>query len=281
MNSKKIKVLSISVFVVLIIIIGYSSVYGRLLPYSPVIVGFEQKIYKKATVYYHKGYSLPTLEGIDELIDENEKTHRLKYKRKVDIILCESDQEKKRITGSLTRAQAFPFLGRIVVSRKVQDEAIANEKPFRVYLQHELSHSLTQQNLSLFRTLTFPAWLNEGIAVYSANQFGKAGYFTQREVAEHLSQDVFFHPYWWPQPLQQTPIESKEFKLKNKYYFIYSEFGCIVDDLINTYGRDRFIFYYHQLLKNKNNEEAFLDVFGISFFDYLNEFKTRMVSKLS
>ena len=281
MKLKKIKILSIGVFVVLIIVIGHSAVYGRLVPYSPVIVGFEQKIYKKVTVYYHKGYSLPTLEGIDELIDENEKTHRLKYKRKVDIILCESDQEKKRITGSLTRAQAFPFLGRIVFSRKVQDEAIANEKPFRVYLQHELSHSLTQQNLSLFGTLTFPTWLNEGIAVYSADQFGKAGYFTQREVSENLSQDVFFHPYWWPQPLQQTPIESKEFKLKNKYYFIYSEFGCIVDDLINTYGRDRFIVYYHQLLKNKNNEEVFLDVFGISFFDYLNEFKTRMVSKLS
>ena len=114
MNSRKIKILSISVFVVLIIIIGHSAVYGRLVPYSPVIVGFEQKIYKKATIYYHKGYSLPSLEEVDELIDENEKIHRLEYKRKVDIILCESDQEKKRITGSLTRAQSFPFLGRIV-----------------------------------------------------------------------------------------------------------------------------------------------------------------------
>lgn len=281
MNAKKIKILSISVFVVLIVITGYSTVYGRLVPYSPVIVGFEQKIYKRATVYYHKGYNLPSLEDVDELIDENEKIHRLKYKRKVDIILCESDQEKKRITGSLTRAQSFPFFGRIVFSRKVQDEATANERRFGMYLQHELSHSLTQQNLSLFGTFTFPAWLNEGIAVYSSDQFGKAGYFTQREVSEHLSKDVFFHPYWWPQPLQQVPIESKEFKLKNKYYFIYSEFGCIVDDLINTYGHDRFIVYYHQLLENKDSEDVFLDVFGISFFDYLNEFKTRMVSKLS
>ncbi len=150
-----------------------------------------------------------------------------------------------------------------------------------MYLQHELSHSLTQQNLSLIRTITFPSWLNEGIAVYSANQFGKAGYFTKREVSKHLSQGFFFHPYWWPQPLQQVPIESKKFKLKNKYYFIYSEYGSIVDDLIIKYGRDCFIVYYHQLLKHKENDEVFQNVFGISFSDYLYEFKKRMVSKLS
>ncbi|MCP4109573.1 MAG: hypothetical protein GY749_29305 [Desulfobacteraceae bacterium] len=127
-----------------------------------------------------------------------------------------------------------------------------------------------------------PGWLNEGLAVYSANQFGKGGYFSQQEVSEHLAQDIFFHPYWWANPLQQEPVESKEFKLKkNKYLFIYSEFGCIAYDLINTYGRSLFIVYYHQLLKNKEDEEVFQNVFGISFADYLNDFKKRMVSKIS
>nr|WP_319396599.1 hypothetical protein [uncultured Desulfobacter sp.] len=277
----KIKIIGTIISLVCLILVGYSTAYGILLPYSPVIVGFEKKTYKMATIYYHKGYNLPPLEEIDTLIEENESTHDLKYKRNVDIILCESDREKKRITGSLTRAQSFFLFGRVVVSRKLQDEAVAHEKPFGMYLQHELSHSLTHQNLSLLRTFTFPAWLDEGLAVYSSDQFGKAGYFNQQEVSAYLSKGFFYHPNWWPQPLHKAPIESKEFELKNKYYFIYSEYGCIVSDLINTYGRNRFIDYYHHLLKNKENEKIFQSSFGISFYDYLDEFKKRMISKSS
>ena len=281
MNLKKIKILGIAIFIVCLTVVGYSAAYGRLMPYSPIIIGFEKKTYNKATVYYHKGYKLPSLDEIDVLIEENETFHELKYTGNVDVILCESDQEKKRITGSLTRAQSFFIYGRVVVSRRLQDEAIAHEKPFGMYLKHELSHSLTHQNLSFTRTFTFPAWLDEGLAVYSSDQFGKAGYFSQQEVSEHLSQGFFYHPSWWPQPLQKAPIESREFKLKNKFYFIYSEYGCIVDDLINTYGRNRFIDYYHQLLKNDENEKVFQNVFGISFSDYVKKFKKRMVSKIS
>jgi hypothetical protein len=259
----------------------YSAAYGRLLPYSPIIVGFEKKTYKMATVYYHKGYNLPSLEELGNFIEKNENIHGLKYKRNVDVILCESDREKKRITGSLSRAQSFFIFGRIVVSRRLQDEAVAHEKPFGMYLQHELSHSLTHQNMSLFSIFTFPAWLDEGLAVYSSNQFGKAGYFTQKEVSEQILKGVFYPPNWWPQPFQKASNESKDFKLDNKYYFIYSEYGCIVGDLINTYGRNRFIGYYHQLLQNKENKKVFQSVFGISFSDYLDEFKRRMISKSS
>jgi hypothetical protein len=194
----KFKILSTMIFVVCLTLIGYSAAFGRLLPYSPIIVGFEKKTYKMATVYYHKGYNLPPLEEIDTFFEKNVNIHGLKYKRNVDVILCESDREKIRITGSLARAHSFFIFGRVVVSRRLQDEAVAHEKPFGMYLQHELSHSLTQQNLSLLRTFTFPAWLNEGLAVYSSDQFGKAGYFTRKEVSEHLSQEIFYHPSWWP-----------------------------------------------------------------------------------
>jgi hypothetical protein len=277
----KIKMLGIVIFVFCLILVVYSAAYGRLLPYSPIIVGFEKKTYKMATVYYHKGYNLPPLEELGSFIEKNENIHGLKYKRNVDVILCESDREKKRITGSLSRAQSFFIFGRVVVSRRLQDEAVAHEKPFGMYLQHELSHSLTHQNMSLLSVFTFPAWLDEGLAVYSSNQFGKAGYFTQKEVSEHISKGVFYPPNWWPQPFQKASIESKDFKLDNKYYFIYSEYGCIVGDLINTYGRNRFIGYYHQLLKNKENKKVFQSAFGISFSDYLDEFKRRMISKSS
>ena len=162
MNLKKIKILGIAIFIVCLTVVGYSAAYGRLMPYSPIIIGFEKKTYNKATVYYHKGYKLPSLDEIDVLIEENETFHELKYTRNVDVILCESDQEKKRITGSLTRAQSFFIYGRVVVSRRLQDEAISHEKPFGMYLKHELSHSLTHQNLSFMRTFTFPAWLDEG-----------------------------------------------------------------------------------------------------------------------
>ncbi len=279
---KKKKIIAIAFLISILIFVAFSFAYGRLLPFSPVIFGFEHKSYEKVGVYYHKGDNSPLMDGIDKFLSPIEKIHNLKFQKKVDILLCKSDTEKKRLTGSLTRAQTFPLKGRIIISKRLQKEALKGIKPFDVYLKHELSHSLTEQNMSFSRSLTFPGWFNEGLAVYSANQFGKGGYFGKREVSEHIAQGIFFHPHWWVHPLQQEPIESKEFKLKKgKYPFIYSEFGCIVDDLINTYGRSLFIVYYHQLLKNKENDQLFKKIFGISFSVYLDDFKKRMVSKIS
>ena len=141
-----------------------------------------------------------------------------------------------------------------------------------------MSHSLLEQNLTLYRFLRFfPAWLNEGVAVYAADQFGKGGYPGRNEVIGYLRQGYFYRPEWFVGPLRRTPKEGTEFPMENKLYFAYSEFGLIVGDLINTYGQNKFQSYLHTLLKTGSHDEVFRQSFGIPFDEYLGAFKARMI----
>jgi hypothetical protein len=259
-------------------VIVYSALYGRLVPYGPVIIGFEKLTYPNINLYYHHGRKPVSLEGVDGYLERLMKIQGLRLKRKVDVILCGSAGEKKRFLGSLTRAQTGLIFGRIFISKQLQDEAANGVRPFDVYLQHELSHALLHQNQTFKGMLNFPYWLDEGLAVYCSDQFGKAGYYTQSQVSDTIAKGYFFQPGWWAKPWDHETKESKTFPLKEKYLFVYSEFGCIVDDLIKNYGQDRFLDYYHRLLRGDDEKKVFESVYGKSFEDYLSDFKIRMTA---
>ena len=57
--------------------------------------------------------------------------------------------------------------------------------------------------------------------------------------------------------------------------FVYSEFGCIVDDLIATYGKQKFMRYTKNLCSAFDHERVFLEVYGIDFDDFLLDFRKR------
>jgi len=81
------------------------------------------------------------------------------------------------------------------------------------------------------------------------------------------------------QPWKRSSQELREFPLDNKYHFIYSQFGCMVENLIQIYGRERFVAYYQRLLKEGNRQNVFQSACGISFTDYLSDFKNRAREK--
>jgi hypothetical protein len=62
----------------------------------------------------------------------------------------------------------------------------------------------------------------------------------------------------------------------NKYRFIYSEFGCIVDDLINTFGREKFLKFFKQSLQSDDFYVLFKQTYKKDFSEYLEEFKTKI-----
>jgi hypothetical protein len=73
---------------ILLIMAIYSFAWGSLSPISPIVIGFDQKIFDRATVYCHKHTDIAKFNIIDNLIKETENFHQLKFKKKVDIIIC-------------------------------------------------------------------------------------------------------------------------------------------------------------------------------------------------
>lgn len=252
----------------------YFFLWGRLFPFSPVILGFEREEFDKAVIYYREGTDISNYSVIDSLIDKVEDFHQLRFKKKVGIFIFNSDAEYTRRTGMRTRFVTFPVHGRIFVSGKAKAEFEEGKIHMSVYLKHELSHSLLFQNMTLYHVLHYPGWLAEGIAVYSANQMGVDGYFTKEETFETIRDGYFFHPDDWGTLLRRKE-GLEDFSLPDKYRFIYSEFACIVDDLIQSYGQEKLNQYMTALLSEKDDGEVFRRIFGVDFENYVDDFRNR------
>lgn len=258
--------------IVLVGVILYLFLFGRLFPYSPLILGFERKELARSTIYFHKGADISRLNDVDKFIPEVEAFHQLKYKHKIEIFLCSSPGEKKRLTNSEARLTTFPPFGRIFVSSQAQQEAMNNKIHIDVYLKHELSHALLEQNMAFWRFPFFPRWLMEGVAVYSANQMGVDGYFTQNEVQKTIHAGYFVYPKDWSGNFGESKV-VKTLSLPNKYWFVYSQFGFIVQDLIEKYGKEKFRVFLHKELHGGEVEKNFQDTFGKGLDGYMEEFR--------
>lgn len=276
------KLILILLICVVTVMPAYLFGYGRLLPFSPCLVGYDKTAIGDIHVYKHTNQPIPSaIYALADSLSDLEKSHRLKFNRAADIILCSSENEQRRINGSDIRARAYPIFGRIVVSYKLLRESAENKKNLYVYLKHELSHTLLFQNLSLAKSFYyFPRWLIEGMAVYSSNQFGIDNYYSKQQVAQTIKERGFFRPEWLNGPLQREPRQSREFPLPEKAFFFYSEFGMMVADIIATYGEESFQRYFHKLIaENSSNDKIFFDTFGIPFEQYLYEFQKRAVNQ--
>jgi len=77
-----------------------------------------------------------------------------------------------------------------------------------------------------------------------------------------------------PPDYYKTKMEEKiRIPVDNKISFMYSEFGCIVDYLIKTYGRDKFLEYMKRLTTDSHNEEVFKNVYSEDFDNFIGNFK--------
>ena len=116
-----------------------------------------------------------------------------------------------------------------------------------IYLRHELSHSLLNSNTGIIHAYKYPAWLQEGIAVYSANQMGTSFYPNKSETYQAIKQGNFMPP------LDFKTSREDRVKLNVKYpiTFMYSEFACIVDYLAETYGKGKTFDIYQETFRNQ------------------------------
>jgi len=55
--------------------------------------------------------------------------------------------------------------------------------------------------------------------------------------------------------------------------FIYSQFACLVDFLVQQHGQDRFLAYVRELLHDRNHASAFRRLYGVDFATEVERFR--------
>jgi hypothetical protein len=264
--------IQITLLTLLIIAAGallYSFLWGKLFPYSPIFIGFSKHELPRTVIYVQNGTDFNDYNKIDSLIPLVEEFHQLKFLKKPKIFIF-LDKESY-LQRSITKARFYAYPnGSLVISPWALKEAEEGKISLEIYLRHELSHTLLYQNMgTLAAYFYYPLWLMEGIAVYSSNQMGTSWYPSKEMTYDFIKQGNFMPPNYF--------LTNKEDSIKlNVPYrkaFIYSEFGCIVDYLVATRGKEIFLIYMKTLSHNKNHDKVFRDIYGIDFDKLLMTFR--------
>jgi hypothetical protein len=268
-RKKKINIIGL---LVLIGLVTYLFLFGKLFPYSPIIIGFEKHELTNSLIYTQKGVSFNDYERIDTLIPPIEKFHDLKYLAKPKIFLFSDSISYIRQSLSKARFCAF-YNGRIFITpwalKEVQSEKISLD----IYLTHELSHSLLHQHSGLINASRYPKWLLEGIAVYSSNQMGSSFYPSKEDTYFAIAQGNFLPPF----DFKTKREDLVKLDVKYRITFMYSEFACIVDYLVETFGRAKFILYMKSLIRSNDHDKIFKQIYGVDFDKFLIDFRQFVV----
>lgn len=236
---------------------GYLLLFGKLFPYAPIIVGFTLHEQDHSIVHVQHGASFDSFGRIDSLIPGVEKFHRMKFRNKPEIFIFRDDDSY--LERSLTRARFCVYYNsRLFISPWALREDAAGTISLETYLRHELSHSLLYQNAGLVNAIRFPDWFLEGLAVFSADQMGTAFYPGRDEIHSLVRSGNFMPPAYFKTALEDTvPLA-----VRYRQTFIYSEFACIVEWLVNTEGMDKLLQCLQILLDGGEENTSFKTVYG-------------------
>ncbi len=256
-------------------IIVYSFLFGKLFPYSPVIIGFSKNELTNTIVYIQKDTEHPDLRKIDSLIPNVENFHEWKFLKKPRIFIFKDKNSYYSRSPSKARFCAF-YNGDLIISPWALKEAEAGKISLEIYLTHELSHCLLHQHSGMLRAFQYPEWLLEGIAVYSSNQMGTSWYPSKDETYNYIQKGNFMPPEYF-----KTEKEDQiNLDVQYRITFMYSEFACMVDYLIEKYGKDKFLSYMKELTTNSNNDTIFNNNYGIEFEKCIQDFRESIMCQL-
>lgn len=249
----------------------YLFLWGKLFPYSPIKLGFSEHDLSNIIVYVQHGDKFDDYRMIDSCPPAVEKSHELKFRAKPIVYVFRDRGSYLRRSVTKARFYAYPN-GSLVVSPWALQEAREGKISLEIYLEHELSHTLLYQHMGILSAYAgFPRWLMEGIAMYHANQMGTSWYPGKKETYFCISRGNFIDPRDYLTAREERAVLD----VKNPIAFIYSEFGCMVDDLITSYGKERFMHYVRRLSSVSSHEKIFREVYGIDFDNYLQDFRKR------
>lgn len=255
----------------------YSFLFGKLFPYSPIIIGFSKYELTNTIIYIQKEtkyIDITDIKSVDALIPVVEDFHDLKFIRKPRLFIFKDSNSY--FNRSVSRARfCVLYNGDLVLSPKALKEVESGKISLDIYLRHELSHSLLYQHSGIIRASQYPAWLLEGIAMYSSNQMGTSWYPSKDETYNYIRKGNFMPPDYF----KTSKEEQIKLDVKYRNTFMYSEFACIVDYLVEKYGKEKFMLYMKKLINNTNHDKAFKEVYGIEFRECIQNFRQSIKSE--
>ena len=258
--------ISIVIFCFLLYLL-YLFLFGSLFPFSPLVFGFQKHELNNIIVYIQNGSTFKDYQVIDTYPGEVESFLDLKFSKKPKIYIFSDRNSYLERAKTKARFIAYPNRS-IMISpwaiKDAQDGTISLE----IYMKHELSHILLYQNMGFIADLRYPKWLLEGIAMYTSNQLGTSLYPSKSQVYELIQKGNYFPPQFY----ETSQKDDIQLDVENRVTFMYSEFACIVNFLIERYGREKFHQYMTGLMVNKNHDNLFKKIYNISFTDFQDEF---------
>jgi hypothetical protein len=250
---------------------SHQLLWGKLYPYSPFKPGFTRHELPNMIVYLQEGSTF-TCGGLDSVTAVVEERHGLRFTHKPELLIFSDSVSYLRRSITRARFYAYPN-GVLVVSPWAVREASEGKISMPIYLTHELSHTLLYQHMSLASAYFFSSrWFLEGVAVYNANQMGTSWYPSKAETYAYIRQGNFIPPEWF------GTAKEEQVTLHVKYpsTFAYCESACIIDYLNERFGRQLFAKYQAQMLERWQPETVFLDVYGVEWSAFLEEFKAHV-----
>lgn len=256
-------------FLTLILLIIMYLFWGPLFPWNPLKPGYTKIESEKVTVYIKDFEDENVIYKIDEILQEEEKFHGLKFNEKFKIVVLGKESNMKRylpwMKGSGYSVK-LGFLNLIYIG----PNARKSQYGIGVFLKHEISHLLIHQNVSSneknFEILK-QGWLGEGVATY----FGGPHYYDKKEFIEiWKGRGLRFNKLYEENPLE---MDRSMFRLKYTYYRFF------VDFLIESFGLDKFQAYLKSYTSNPSNYKIIFDeVYNEHLNELLRKFKIYMHS---
>lgn len=268
--------IAFSIAGILAAVLIYHLFWGKLFPYSPYALGFTRNELSNVIVYVQDHAEYSNYKIFDSFTFPVEEFHGLKFKEKPAIYIFKD--EDSYLQRSITNARFFTcYNGNILISPEAIKEAEMGLIPLDIYIKHELSHSILFQNKGILTAYKYPKWLLEGIAVYSSGQMGLGFYPSSSEVCKLIAKGNFMPPEYFENGKENEVVLNVGFRKA----FIYCQFACMVDYLITRYGKDKFLNYMKTLLYESDHNLVFASIYGISFEEYIQQFKNFAVSKIT
>lgn len=265
---KRIKYFALALFLILFIVIIYMLLWGKLFPYSPIIIGFDKYELNNTIIYVQQGTKFNEFTRLDTLTKSVESFHELKFINKPKIFIFKDNESYYQRSVSKARFCTFSS-GALIISPWALKEDKQGIISLDIYIKHELSHILIFNYKGFLGEFRFPSWLLEGLAMYSVNQMGTSFYPSIEDTYKAIRDGNFMPPEYFKTNKEDEININVEYKIA----FIYSEFGCIVDYLVKTYGKEKFIKYIKALLEENDNESEFRKVYSRDFNEVISEFK--------
>jgi hypothetical protein len=267
-RKKKIKIFITVLALAIFSVFSYEVLWGKLFPFSPLIIGFTKYELPHTCIYVQDGADTSCLKRIDTLIPAVEDFHGLKFLYKPEIYVFYDSVSFIRHSFSRARFCVYPN-ARLFISPWAVKEDKTGKISMEIYVRHELSHSLIDQNAGLIQAFRYPQWLMEGIAVYNTHQMGTSFYPAKEETYKYIREGNFLQPM----DFKTSKEDAVKLTMENSITFKYSEFACIVDYLVETYGKEKLLSFMKALLKDSDNDKMFKSVYQIEFSQAIQDFR--------